>query len=183
MDFGPDGKMLGTVTLVGGLLIWDTFVCKPIGALTASYPGEPDSVWFSDDGSRIAVWESRSGLGRVFRVPRPLPDEPNWISAYLTATTGFSADRMGAPLPVTDIGLNNAWRAVLESPDYLDHRRLERAADTRMWHINKAIADEDRPSAFATAFHLRWLAKNEPDNSDWKARLSEFERKLKTHDK
>ena len=68
---------------------------------------------------------------------------------------------------------DDAWREVLKSPAWLDTCRQDAERRDRTWHENEADAHEAANNWFAAAFHLRWLCRLEPKNTQWQQRLVE----------
>ncbi|WP_165233310.1 WD40 repeat domain-containing serine/threonine protein kinase [Aquisphaera insulae] len=103
--FSPDGRTILSGSRDHTAQLWDAATGQPIGP---SLPHRFD-VWsacFSPDGSAILTGDV-SSTARLFRLPPPLPADPERIADLMTVLTGltFDPDR-GTLLPVD----NPTWR-------------------------------------------------------------------------
>jgi hypothetical protein len=127
--------------------------------------GRPDSAEFHKLAEPFNVH------GRVWEVPRSLPDKEFWTSAYVAAVSSWSEDADHVLYPISKEEVLTNWQTVASSPDWLEYGTavLERQRFTL--HETEAGRLEAEKNWFAAAFHLRWLCKAEPKNVDFQNRV------------
>ena len=143
MAFSPDGTTLATACGIsqpgtGKVCLWDAVTCQPLGL-----PMQNDSwnyiVAFSPDGTELAT--ASFNTARFFTVPRSMPDDPRWVTAYVEVISTWRADSAGLLRRMSSAETENAWREVLKSPRWLAarprfattfYRRIDSPGDVRM---------------------------------------------------
>jgi len=165
--FSPDGTKV--VTMCGNAVrLWDVAATKPLGP-----PMKYDmveAVAFSPDGTKL-VTASYFGTVRIWAVPRSLPDDPLWITAYVELLSTWRADSNTQLHRITVAEMEQAWNDVLKSPAQLDQQRQDAARRAHAWHEIETRDAEAAQRWFPAAFHLRWLCRQEPNNADLQNRL------------
>ena len=78
------------------------------------------SVVFSSDGTKVVT--ASDLMARVWPVPRSVPDDPRWVTAYVEARSAWKADSDAVIHPITAIQMEEAWQEVLKSPAWLESR-------------------------------------------------------------
>ncbi len=153
-------------------------------ATTGNRLGEPlkhdgpvHAVAFSPDGTRV-VTGSEDGTARLWNVPRSVPDDRAWVAAYVETVSGLSEDADHLLQPLSNDEAVSSWREVLKSPGWLEQRTASLDRSRYALHITEADEQEAAKNWFAAAFHLRWLAKLEPKNTEWQQRLAKAEKNI-----
>ena len=122
--FSPDGTKVATASGDTARL-WDIATGKPLGE-PLKHDIRVNSVAFSRDGTKVATASWDGGTWQWI-VPRPVPDDPLWIDAYVRTVSQRIEDADHTLHPLSDEGAVSSWREVLKSPAWLDERtkRLE----------------------------------------------------------
>ena len=136
------------------------------------------AVAFSPDGTKLAT-ASDDRTARLWAVSRSMPSDSKWLIANLAATSGWTPDADGTLYRVNERQLTDAWQVVLESPAWLDRRKEDATQHASVYHAIEARDHLEAKRWFAAAFHLRWLAKQEPNNPEWRQRLATAEEHLR----
>jgi WD40 repeat protein/serine/threonine protein kinase len=165
--FSPDGTKVVTASDDKTARFWDAATGRPLGQPMKADWGVT-SVAFSPDGTKIATTSGTTA--RIWPVPRSLPDDPRWVTAYVDIISARKADSDEALHPITVAQMEEAWQEVLKSPAWLEARQ-DAARRARAGHEAEARDDEAGQRWFAAAFHLRWLCRQEPKNVDAWIRL------------
>lgn len=77
--------------------------------------------------------------------------------------------------PISTGGAAASWAGIFKSPAWLEYRSAILEESRRALHESEAAHWEARRNGFAAAFHLRWLAKQDPKNVEIKNRLRRAE--------
>ena len=128
------------------------------------------SATFNQNGTQL-VTLSEENTVRTLQVPSSLPDDTQWVPAYIEVISGWKADSDTALHRMTFVQNEEAWREVLKSPTWLELQRQESMQRARAWHETEARDDEATKRWFAAVFHLRLLCQQEPSNVDFQNRL------------
>ena len=171
--FSPDGTKIATASWDKTARLWDAATGKPLGEPMRN-DGEVWIVVFSPDGTKIAT-AGRDKTARLWAVPRSLPDDWCWVSAYVDIISGWKVDPDGAARQITAAQVEEAWHEVLRRPAWLDQKRQDSAWRAHAWHESEARDDEATERWFAAVFHLRWLCKEDPKNVELQNRLRHAE--------
>jgi serine/threonine protein kinase len=171
----PDGRRVATASRDNTARLWDAATGQPLGAPMKHDDGV-NAVAFSPDGTKLATasWKT----AQLWAVPRSLPDDPRWVTAWVDVSSGWKADSDAVLHRITIPEMEEAWQEVLKSPAWLDHLRQDAARRAYVWHEIAARDNEAAKRWFAAAFHLRWLAKLEPKNTEWQQRLAKAQEHL-----
>jgi WD40 repeat protein/serine/threonine protein kinase len=178
LAFSPDGTKLATASADKTARLWDTGTCQPLGP-ALKHGDKVRSVSFRPDGTMIAT-VSEDKTVRLWPVPRSLPDDAHWITAYVDSVSASREDANGTMRPISAEEADEAWHEVQKSPDWLDYRGEDAALRARAWHEHEAEINETAGRWFAAAFHLRWLCKLDLNEGELKKRLATAEEQLKT---
>jgi WD40 repeat protein/serine/threonine protein kinase len=170
VSFSSDGTKILTASDDATARLWDTTTGKTLGLPMKQI----NAVAFSPDGTKIVV-ASHDNSVRIGYVPRSLPDDPAWVAVYSMVVSGWQPDDDGTLHPITAEAATATWAEVLRSPAWLEYRKDLLEESRRVWHEDEAVHWEAEKNPFAAAFHLRWLAKQEPDNVDLRNRLRHAE--------
>ena len=108
---------------------------------------------------------------RIWQVPRSLPDDPRWVSAYVEIISGWQEDADTTIHPISLAQAEGSWQEALRSPACFNEQRQSAAGLALAWHESEAVRQEAAGNWFAAAFHLRWLGQLEPQNNEWQQRL------------
>jgi WD40 repeat protein len=175
VSFSPDGTKVWTrsgdlcSTLAKSeVRLWDAATGQPLGP-RMKRNRLLTFVAFKLDGTKAAIVSECTAW--LWPVPRSLPDDPRWVTAYIDVVSGWKADSDAALHPITVGQMEEAWQEMLKSPAWLDRKRQDTARRARAWHETEARDDEAAQRWFAAAFHFRWLCRQEPKNVDARIRL------------
>ena len=178
--FSPNDTMLATgsgsqesANRDGLARLWDVVTGKPLGRPFR----HGCCVAFSPDGAKLAG-AGVNNTARLWRVPRPLPDDPRFVAAYVNAVSAWKEDESATLHRMTAAETAEEWEKVLSFPSFLSELTRDRTRRLRDWHANEATEHEAAGRWFAAAFHLRWLCKLEPNNGEWRQRLTTVEEHL-----
>ncbi len=174
--FSPDGTKLTTASRDKNARLWDVQTGQPLGPFM-KHNDEVLAVAFSPDGTKLATVSS-DNTAWLWPVPQSLPDDRQWIAAWLEIVSGYKEDVGGGIHKTYSPPPDDAWREVLRLPAWLDHRQDDANRFARGWHENEAAAHEAADRWFAAAFHLRWLCQLEPDNKQWQQRFANATQQL-----
>ena len=176
MAFSPDGTKIATASHDKTARFWDVATGKPLGE-PLNHDDVVLALAFSPDGTKIAT-ASGDKAARLWIVPRAVPDDPAWVVAYVRTVSQRIEDASSSLHPLSGEEAVSNWSEVIKSPAWLTQRAASLEQSRRALHIAEADQQEAAKNWFAAAFHLRWLAKLEPDNPEWKARLKKAEEHL-----
>jgi dipeptidyl aminopeptidase/acylaminoacyl peptidase len=178
--FSPDGK---TIASASGktIRLWDVATGKPLGE-PLKHDYDVHFVTFSPDGTKIATasggFLDQMGEARLWRVSRPVPDDPSWIAAYVKVVSNYGEDTDHALHSITSELAITQWPEVLKHADWLGYQTTSLLKCQFAMHESDADQAEAASNWFAAVFQLRWLAKMEPNNAEWKQRLAKAEEHL-----
>jgi WD40 repeat protein/serine/threonine protein kinase len=178
--FSPDGTILATAGRLGILRLWDVVGGKSLAGPLEN-GGPTTAIAFSPDGTKLAVATGRTTSGWVvlWPVPRPLPDDPRWVAAFVGAASGWQEDGDGHLAPLSPADFDDAWQTLLRSPGRFNEQRTAAERRDCLWHEMQADRNQAAGRWFGAAFHLRWLVAFQPRDSQWKRRLAAAEEQLK----
>ena len=180
--YSPDGTRIATAAGLTARL-WDVATGRPLGQ-PMKHDCYVGCMAFSADGTRITTGSGYSvtgGEARLWPVPPALPDDPHWIEAYIAFRSLMKPDDNGVLRPATEEEIAAAASTVCgahESQQYFDNIATIRSQQVGTYHAMEARKSESYGSWFAAAFHLRWLAKLEPKNTEWQQRLAKAEKNI-----
>jgi WD40 repeat protein len=171
--FSPDGTKIATASADNTARLWDVATGRPLSP-PMKHDGQVFRVAFSPDGAKIAT-ASADNTARIWYVPRSLPDDPAWVAAYAPVVSGWKEDEDGMLHPLSADAAAACWAEVDKSPAWLEYRKAMLEESRQALHESEAAHWEAEKNAFATAFHLRWLAKQDPNNAELPGRLRHAE--------
>ncbi len=119
--FSPDGTKIATASLDKTARLWDTETRQPLGP-PMKHEGTVTVVAFRPDGRKLATACDDSSA-RLWPVPEPLSDDPPWVAAYVNIASAWKEDSHAAIHRITVAEMEEAWRAVLNSPEGLHQRQ------------------------------------------------------------
>ncbi|MGA2255273.1 MAG: hypothetical protein ABSG53_11470, partial [Thermoguttaceae bacterium] len=175
--FSLDGTKIVTGSEDKTARLWDAATGRPLGE-PMQHGEEVTTVAFSPDGTKVAtvVRDPRKApQGRVWSVPKSLPDVAHLVRAYVDVVSGWREDANAVLRPISAAQADSAWQELVKSHEWLDSRRQEAARLVHLWHESEAYTNYSAQRWRAAAFHLRWLSKNEPENAEWLRRLRRIE--------
>ena len=155
--FSPDGTKVATGS-VDSARLWDAATGQPLG-LPMKHDDKVVAVAFSPDGTKLAT-ASHDKTARIWPVPRSLPDDPRWVTAYVDVISGWKEDADTTIHPISCPGGRGMARGA-EVARLARSARQDAARLAHAWHESEAAA-EAAGNWFAAAFHLRWLCQLEP---------------------
>jgi WD40 repeat protein len=173
--FSPDGMTIATASYDKTARLWDVATGKPLGQPLKHDDGVT-AVAFSPDGRQIATASFKTAWR--WAVPRTVPDDPQWLAAYVKIVSRWSEDADHSLHPYSGADFDLQWREVLKSPAWFDYQRKHFQTSRHALHVYEANRQETIKNWFAAAFHLRWLAKMEPKNIEWQRRLAKAQENL-----
>jgi WD40 repeat protein/tetratricopeptide (TPR) repeat protein len=157
--FRADGRLVAAGFQDGSVRLCDATNSVPIGP-PRFLEHALDKVTFTPDGESVAGIDI-AGNSRVWRVPRPLPDENlDKLRLRIEARTGLRMENANSIARLDTV----AWRDRLEQLGQVDPSalRLEVGPD---WHEPMVREAEQTGNAFAAIWHLDRLIAARPD--DW----------------
>jgi eukaryotic-like serine/threonine-protein kinase len=167
--FSPDGTKIATACADKSAWLWDTSTGEPLGA-PMPHDAAVLTVAFSPDDSKIAI-AGEDKTARLWRAPRPLPDDPAWITAYVESASGYKQDADGTLRPLSPEAAAADWAEIIKLPAWLEYRKTVLEGSRRDWHEAEATHWEAEKKPFAAAFHLKWLLDRSPQDSALRRRL------------
>jgi eukaryotic-like serine/threonine-protein kinase len=174
VSFSPDGTKIATASDDNTARLWDVTTRKRLGPPLWHYC-KVDSVSFSPDGTRVVTTGSDRS-DRLWDLPKPVPDDPSWIAAYVRTVSQRTEDADSTLHPLSPEDADSSSRELLTSSAWLQERSKRLEESRRTLHVVDAEEQETAENWFAAAFHLRWLAKLEPENTEWPRRLAKTQR-------
>ena len=169
--FSPDGTKVATASGDTARL-WDIATGKPLGE-PLKHDIRVNSVAFSRDGTKVATASWDGGTWQWI-VPRPVPDDPLWIDAYVRTVSQRIEDADHTLHPLSDKEAVSSWREVLKSPAWLDERtkRLAGAAATSTWSTprSRKLPRIGLPPPFISAGSPNWGRRIPSGRSGWPKR-------------
>ncbi len=178
LEFSPDGtKIATTASQDKTARLWDVATGKPLGE-PLQHDDVVVAVAFSADGTEVVTATNCSMTGRHWGVLQAVQDDPVWLPAYVRTVSQWREDSNHLLHPLSGEEALSNWREVLKSPAWLDQRTASLERSRHALHVYEAAQQEAKHNWFAAAFHLRWLAKLEPNNPEWQQRLAKAEKNL-----
>ena len=118
LAFSRDGHSFLSASLDGTAQLWDTGTGMPLGSLIV-HKGPITAAAFSPDG-RCLVTASHDKTVRLWRLPDLLPDDLEWATTLVEATTGWQLDDQGSLRTIDRAAWIDRWtrlrRAGVQAP-------------------------------------------------------------------
>ena len=176
LAFSPDGQTV--LTGSGNVArLWDAKTGKPLGR-PMRHESEVHGVAFSPDGQTVLTG-SYDGTAWLWPVPKGFPDNPGLVATYVAARSCWQEDSFGVLHRMTLEQQLATWDAASElGREWLQYRSDAAARDACLWHKLQAEEFEANKNWFATAFHLKYLVQNDPQDGDLRQRLATAKKML-----
>jgi WD40 repeat protein len=159
--FSPDGQFVVFVSIYN-----DARLCDVAGNQLNrwQFGEEVVAVAWGSDGVMLL---SSDRFAIVWRIPfNPPPDDPERVRAWVLVRTGLDFTEQG---DFRDLSAAEYWQKRQELAQHGGDWLL--APSARRWHGARAALAEDHYDFSATAFHLRELLAEDPDNPEYLERL------------
>lgn len=173
VQFTPNGQVACTITsdklhlwdITSGQSLGGPFECGPLVTL----------AFCRDDQAFVVISEHAS----LWRIPEPLPDNPDFISAWVTSRAHVAIGQSGEVLHARPEELIRAQEKIDAHTDkWLDDKQRSDQQYAKLWHRVQAEECAEEINVFAEAFHLEALLALGTEDNTLSTRLDYMKRQL-----